>query len=52
MKLPPAEVAVHPVEVAGSHELYLMCDNLNATIEQFAAKGVRCGRSATRGGAC
>ena len=52
LKLPPAEVAVHPVEVAGSHELYLMCDNLNATIEQFAAKGVRCSRSATRGGAC
>jgi len=43
-KLPPAEVAVHPVEGAGSHELYLMCDNLNATIEQLAAKGVSCGR--------
>jgi len=42
-KLPPAEVAVHPVEGAGSHELYLMCDNLNATIEQLAAKGVSCG---------
>jgi catechol 2,3-dioxygenase-like lactoylglutathione lyase family enzyme len=42
-KLPPAEVAVHPVEGAGSHELYLMCDNLNATIERLAAKGVSCG---------
>jgi len=42
-KLPPAEVAVHPVQGAGSHELYLMCDNLNATIEQLAATGLRCG---------
>jgi catechol 2,3-dioxygenase-like lactoylglutathione lyase family enzyme len=41
-KLPPAEVAVHPVEGAGTHELYLMCDNLNATVEQLAAKGVTC----------
>ena len=42
-KLPPAEVAVHPVEGAGSHELYLMCDDVNATVEQLAAKGVTCG---------
>jgi catechol 2,3-dioxygenase-like lactoylglutathione lyase family enzyme len=42
-KLPPAEVAVHPVEGAGSHELYLMCDDVNATVEQLAAKGVVCG---------
>jgi catechol 2,3-dioxygenase-like lactoylglutathione lyase family enzyme len=41
-KLPPAEVAVHPVDGVGSHELYLMCDNLNATVEQLAAKGVTC----------
>ena len=40
--LPPAEVAVHPVEGAGSHELYLMCDDVNATVEQLAAKGVTC----------
>ena len=42
-KLPPAEVAVHPAEGAGSHELYLMCDNVNATIEELSAKGVTCG---------
>ena len=40
--LPPAEVAVHPVEGAASHELYLMCDDVNATVEQLAAKGVTC----------
>jgi catechol 2,3-dioxygenase-like lactoylglutathione lyase family enzyme len=40
-KLPPGEVAVHPSD-APSHELYLMCDDVNATIEQLAAKGVTC----------
>jgi catechol 2,3-dioxygenase-like lactoylglutathione lyase family enzyme len=42
-KLPPAEVAVHPTENAGSHELYLMCDDVTATIAQLDAKGVQCG---------
>jgi catechol 2,3-dioxygenase-like lactoylglutathione lyase family enzyme len=32
--LPPAEVAVHPTDGAGSHELYLMCDD----VEQFRAE--------------
>jgi catechol 2,3-dioxygenase-like lactoylglutathione lyase family enzyme len=41
-KLPPAEVAVHPVEGAVSNELYLMCDDVDATVEQLAAKGVTC----------
>lgn len=38
--LPPAEVAVHPVdEPAGLQELYLMCDDLQATIEELTARG-------------
>ena len=41
-KLPPGEVAVHPAEDAPSQELYLMCDDVNATVEQLAAKGVSC----------
>jgi catechol 2,3-dioxygenase-like lactoylglutathione lyase family enzyme len=41
-KLPPGEVAVHPAE-SQSAELYLMCDDVNATVEQLAAKGVTCG---------
>jgi catechol 2,3-dioxygenase-like lactoylglutathione lyase family enzyme len=40
--LPPAEVAVHPAEDTGGHELYLMCDDLNAEIATLSAKGVRC----------
>jgi catechol 2,3-dioxygenase-like lactoylglutathione lyase family enzyme len=40
--LPPAEVAVHPAEEAGRHELYLMCDDLNAEIAALEAKGIQC----------
>jgi catechol 2,3-dioxygenase-like lactoylglutathione lyase family enzyme len=42
-KLPPGEVAVHPAEGAESHVLYLMCDDLNATVDQLKAKGVTAG---------
>ena len=35
--LPPAEVAVHPGEPR--HELYLMCDDLDATVAELAARG-------------
>ena len=42
-KLPPSEVAVHPAEASESHELYLMCDDVNATVEELAAKGIVCG---------
>jgi hypothetical protein len=38
--LPPAEVAVHPTEGAGRHELYLMCDDIHATVTELEAKGV------------
>ena len=37
--LPPAELAVHPGEEHG-YELYLMCDDLDATLADLAAKGV------------
>jgi catechol 2,3-dioxygenase-like lactoylglutathione lyase family enzyme len=39
--LPPAELAVHPEESAGS-ALYLMCDDLAAEIRTLEARGVRC----------
>jgi catechol 2,3-dioxygenase-like lactoylglutathione lyase family enzyme len=37
--LPPAEVAVHPTEGEPSHELYLMCDDIDRTVEELRAKG-------------
>src|SRR3954447_4473402 len=47
-KLPPAEVAVHPAQ-ARSHELYLMCDDLDATIAKLADHGVSCAPPADEG---
>ncbi len=41
--LPPAEVAVHPSEhdgSSGTHELFLMCDDLQKTMTDLTAKGV------------
>lgn len=40
--LPPAELAVHPVGGGGSHELYLMCDDLRSEMDTLAEKGVQC----------
>ena len=37
--LPPAEVAVHPSDENDVHELYLMCDDVHATVEELKAKG-------------
>ncbi len=37
--LPPAEVAFHPSDGDGHHELYLMCDDINSTVEELQRKG-------------
>ena len=34
--LPPAEVAVHPDDAGDRHELFLMCDDIEATAAQLA----------------
>ena len=39
--LPPAEVAVHPAEGTAYHELYLMCDDIEATMTKLRGKGVQ-----------
>jgi catechol 2,3-dioxygenase-like lactoylglutathione lyase family enzyme len=40
--VPPAEVAVHPAEEGSARqELFFMCDDLDATLAQLGAKGVR-----------
>jgi catechol 2,3-dioxygenase-like lactoylglutathione lyase family enzyme len=38
--LPPAEVAAHPADEGGAHELYLMCDDIGATVAELERKGV------------
>ncbi len=41
--LPPAELAIHPAE-EGSHELYLMCDDLERTVVDLEQRGVALAR--------
>ena len=38
--LPPAEFAVHPADENGGHELYFMCDDLNAEMAALRKKNV------------
>lgn len=40
--LPPAEVAVHPAERSGEHELYLLCEDAEAFAAQMKEKGIPC----------
>lgn len=40
---PPAELAVHPAD-SRSHELYLMCDDIHATLAELGGKGVEVAR--------
>jgi catechol 2,3-dioxygenase-like lactoylglutathione lyase family enzyme len=46
-RLPPAELAAHPSEDDGRHELYLMCDDIGATVEELRRKGVEFTRPVT-----
>jgi catechol 2,3-dioxygenase-like lactoylglutathione lyase family enzyme len=48
-KLPPAELGIHPAgqqgdpmtgPPSGHHELYFMCDDIESTVVELAAKGV------------
>ena len=38
--LPPAELGIHPTEGEPLHELYLMCDDIDATVARLEEKGV------------
>jgi catechol 2,3-dioxygenase-like lactoylglutathione lyase family enzyme len=40
LQLPPAEVAVHPAESSGATELYLVCDDIEATVAELTSRGV------------
>lgn len=41
-KLPPAELGIHGGERNDFHQLYLMCDDLDAEIARLAGQGVAC----------
>jgi predicted enzyme related to lactoylglutathione lyase len=38
--LPPAELAAHPTEEDGRHQLYLMCDDIEQTVAELEQKGI------------
>jgi catechol 2,3-dioxygenase-like lactoylglutathione lyase family enzyme len=40
--LPSAELAVHPADANDQHELFLMCDDIDAFTTDMAARGVAC----------
>jgi hypothetical protein len=40
--LPPAEVAVHPSDKNDAHELYLMCDDVEALIAEMKQRDIGC----------
>jgi len=42
--LPPAELAVHPAIAEPRHELYLMCDDIEATLAELRDRGVEVAR--------
>jgi hypothetical protein len=42
--LPPAELAVHPAEEGGRAELYLLCDDVAATVTALRAEGIEVAR--------
>jgi catechol 2,3-dioxygenase-like lactoylglutathione lyase family enzyme len=41
--LPPAELAIHPTDGEPSHELYLMTDDLDHTLQRLRERGVTVG---------
>jgi catechol 2,3-dioxygenase-like lactoylglutathione lyase family enzyme len=43
--LPPAELAAHPSDEGSRSELYLMCDDIEATVEELKDKGVEFSRA-------
>ena len=42
-RLPPAELGVHPTEEPPHLGVYLMCDDLEATLADLRSRGVSCG---------
>jgi predicted enzyme related to lactoylglutathione lyase len=38
--LPPAELAVHPADAKPGQELYLLCEDVDATVAELEKKGV------------
>jgi len=42
--LPPTELAVHPAEGGGEHELYFMCDDIRSEMDALMQRSIQCSR--------
>ena len=42
--LPPSELAIHPSTENGRHELYLLCEDINAFVSEMKKAGITCGK--------
>lgn len=40
--LPASEIAIHPADASGEHEIYLMVDDVNDFVANMSERGVRC----------
>jgi hypothetical protein len=47
--LPPSEVALHPSKKNDTHELYLMCADVEALIAELTRRRIRCGTVSNQG---
>jgi len=41
--LPPSELALHPASDNGKHELYLLCDDIEAFVRKMEESKIACG---------
>jgi hypothetical protein len=47
--LPPSELAVHPSSDNGQHEIYLMCDDIKAFVQQMSKQKIACSKIQNQG---
>jgi predicted enzyme related to lactoylglutathione lyase len=48
--LPPAELGIHPAEKGSHSELYLICDDVKATVANLEKRGAKFSRPITEAG--
>ncbi len=47
--LPSSEVAFHPAETGGAHEIYLICEDIEAFVSKVSEQDIGCGKIEDRG---
>ena len=47
--LPPSEIAVHPTTEYNKQELYFMCDDIKAFVDEMKGQGIACSEPQDQG---